>query len=398
MLNDYLDQLKSSNPEVRREAIIALGKLKDPAALGALADIYRNDPDPELRDLALKAGRYIRSAAADTHSATASTATPATPSLDSDANVIETMPEVPVKASNVEKAKGYFNQALDFQVRNMPEKAIEALGKAIEANPNLRNDSMFVNLAMDVTNMGSGAAIRMLSDPLARREFIQSGTADYTDLPKPKRKGKPQVVAEEVSWGAALIDLTIYALVNGALVFIGALVAFEALMTVMFTAMPAAAGMQAPGVNTMSVSLPVALLYGLVYGVFQAIGLLIYDTAVHIVATTVMGGAGTLAGLVRKTTIFFTILIPIGTLIQFLPLLALNNPDLDGLFQAISLLFFGGALVYSGTLTGRAYQFGTMRGCVSIFVGVITLIVLSVCCVFALGSTLAQIVQNTGGF
>ncbi len=60
MFDRYLAQLKSADPAQRRQAIISLGKLGNFAAMPALADLYRTDPDPELRDLARKAGLAIR--------------------------------------------------------------------------------------------------------------------------------------------------------------------------------------------------------------------------------------------------------------------------------------------------------------------------------------------------
>ena len=57
---ERLDQLQNPDPAVRREAIIALGRSKDLAALPELAKVYKNDPVPELRELARQAGRYIQ--------------------------------------------------------------------------------------------------------------------------------------------------------------------------------------------------------------------------------------------------------------------------------------------------------------------------------------------------
>ena len=62
-LEQLIQQLRSPDAAQRRQAIMALANMRDPAALQPLAHIYRNDPDTELRELALKAGRYIRQAA-----------------------------------------------------------------------------------------------------------------------------------------------------------------------------------------------------------------------------------------------------------------------------------------------------------------------------------------------
>ncbi len=65
MLKSYLDQLNSSDAAQRRAAIIALGKLGDPVALPHLAQRYKIEPDPQLRDLIAKAGKHIQQVAAE---------------------------------------------------------------------------------------------------------------------------------------------------------------------------------------------------------------------------------------------------------------------------------------------------------------------------------------------
>ncbi|PJF24703.1 MAG: hypothetical protein CUN53_16490, partial [Phototrophicales bacterium] len=65
MIDEWIDQLRDSNPEVRRRAVIALGRTKDTAALRPLAEVFRTDPDPEVRELARKAGLYIRRSQSD---------------------------------------------------------------------------------------------------------------------------------------------------------------------------------------------------------------------------------------------------------------------------------------------------------------------------------------------
>jgi hypothetical protein len=59
-MNDLFAQLKHPDAAKRRDAIIALGKRRDPAAMPYLADVFRTDPDPTLRELAKKAGQHIK--------------------------------------------------------------------------------------------------------------------------------------------------------------------------------------------------------------------------------------------------------------------------------------------------------------------------------------------------
>ncbi len=75
-----LAQLNDFDAAVRRQAIIALGKSRDLAALPYLATVVRTDPDPELRELARKAGQYVRQ-----NATTSSTGTPPEPAAPSPA-------------------------------------------------------------------------------------------------------------------------------------------------------------------------------------------------------------------------------------------------------------------------------------------------------------------------
>lgn len=60
MIDELIQQLDDVSPVRRKDAVIALGKSRDMAALRPLAKVYRTDPDPEVRELARKAGIYIR--------------------------------------------------------------------------------------------------------------------------------------------------------------------------------------------------------------------------------------------------------------------------------------------------------------------------------------------------
>lgn len=380
-MQPYLDQLHSADPAARRQAIIALGKQKDPAALGALADVYQSDPDPALRELAYKAGRYIKANAVET---------PAQPEPETAA-----IGDRAVSGRNIERAKGYFDRALDYQVRHDYARAAEMMGKAIEANPQLRDDSMFVNMAIELTGKGSGAAIATLRDPVARAELIDHfhGVAGE---PAGKRKGRPRP-ANADDWGPALLDIGIYGLVNGAIIFVLALVAIQALAGFILNAFNSASAGMPPNMvglqdlaGSRAISLPLAAFYAIVYALISMVSLLMTDGAVHLVATTVMGGEGTLPGLIRKTTLFFTVLVPISMLVSLLPALMRANPDTNAGLSLLSLAFGIGTAVWAGKLTGEAYDFGTARGCMSMFLGSLALGLLFACCFFTLGMALMQ--------
>lgn len=60
MFDQTLAQLQSPDVKLRREAIIELGKHGNMSVLPALANVFRSDPEPSLRELARRAGLAIR--------------------------------------------------------------------------------------------------------------------------------------------------------------------------------------------------------------------------------------------------------------------------------------------------------------------------------------------------
>lgn len=58
-LRMWLQKLQLPEPALREESIKAIAMLGDTIALGALADVFSTDPEPELRALAQWAGKSI---------------------------------------------------------------------------------------------------------------------------------------------------------------------------------------------------------------------------------------------------------------------------------------------------------------------------------------------------
>ena len=54
-----LERLKSKNPEIRLKSIAELRLLADPLALEALEQVYRTDPEADVRKAAQEAGYEI---------------------------------------------------------------------------------------------------------------------------------------------------------------------------------------------------------------------------------------------------------------------------------------------------------------------------------------------------
>jgi HEAT repeat protein len=55
-----IQALGHADPAIRKKAIVALGKSQDKDALPILANVYKNDPDPDVRQYARKAGQMLK--------------------------------------------------------------------------------------------------------------------------------------------------------------------------------------------------------------------------------------------------------------------------------------------------------------------------------------------------
>lgn len=166
-MNDLLRQLQHPDPDQRRRAIVALGRGADPAALPALARVYRTDPDPALRELALKAGRYLRQQTAGAP-AESPTKRPASPAAPLPGLAADSLPpkhvEQPVSHRNVQRAKQYASQAMDAYMAGDKARAAAHLRKALSINPNLTADKALVNLAGEVTGLPPREALAALQE------------------------------------------------------------------------------------------------------------------------------------------------------------------------------------------------------------------------------------------
>jgi HEAT repeat protein len=59
LVNYHINRLKDKNPQVRMNSIEELKHLNDADALQPLEDLYKNDPDADVRKAAQEAGRTI---------------------------------------------------------------------------------------------------------------------------------------------------------------------------------------------------------------------------------------------------------------------------------------------------------------------------------------------------
>jgi hypothetical protein len=231
--DEIIELLIDPDPEVRKSGVKELGKSKNPDALPYLAEVYRDDEDPEVRELARKAGVYIRKQAGEGAIArkpssqskrSSSTVDDSVASLyttdggslyagdggeDDLYTDIDDAPlpsELHVSAAAKERAKGLVEQALDFNMRGENGKATKTLQKALKIDPTLMHDSYTISLAANITGLGGPEAVQMLGpddDELRKRASSASGRSGA----RGGRSGTQILMAYGVLFGGAVVLL-----------------------------------------------------------------------------------------------------------------------------------------------------------------------------------------------
>jgi predicted esterase len=170
METDLIQKLKSSNPRERREAIDAIGKLEDRKALEILKQVYRSDPDPELRQYAREIGQnaWLRLKSVDTVSRL-DKAGPENqrsnllekPNAN---NIQEHDAKRNLSEQNRASALAQLKRGADFYVQGNNASAIKALSKAVELDATIARDQMTLNLAEKLIGLPPDEALKLLAN------------------------------------------------------------------------------------------------------------------------------------------------------------------------------------------------------------------------------------------
>ncbi len=336
MFEAYVEQLHSPDPEQRRQAIVALANSRDLAALRPLFEVFQHDPDPALRELALKAGRYIRRYAAP---------------RDEE--------EAQISPRDRELAQRLLDAATSYHLSGDRGRATDTLGKALSLNPALRKETFVANLITSLTGMSVDEAMPLLTHPNRRRALI--GKVGGKRRLQRMAEGPG---AESATWDNVMVDFVLYALVvalSMTAIFVFALDALRDLLE------------SAPSSNLVSDQLDVLLsasLVGLIllsgfYGIYSALTLAIQGGAIHLIATFFFGGDSPLVYLYRR-------LVPFQTYFMLAVALIFLVLALGGAWLTIPLVMAVvslGAGYWIARLVGEVYHFGTGLGCLTLILG-----------------------------
>lgn len=160
MAKDDLKKLRSKDPSERKEGIRSAAKSLNRSVLHQLATMSGDDPDPDIRKLAQQAGVYIRQKTGDIDSESS-------PQKSGKATTRAVVDE-----ASAQKARQYMQYA-SSQLDGDKTKAMKALVKAVELDPNLRDDSFYISLSESLTQLEGDEAIKALKDESRIERTVQ---------------------------------------------------------------------------------------------------------------------------------------------------------------------------------------------------------------------------------
>ncbi len=211
--------LRSTNPNDRMQGVKMVAQMQNERALRVLVQLSKNDENPEVRAYARKGAKYVARKLDEagnldmTHvetqvkiDAIEDEAAPAQ---------AEDVPEGPVDVPprQLRRAQGYVDEATQHHVNGITGKAVKALSKAIDANPNLRFDEYYKSLATSVTGLSEEDAIHSLVSSKKRQVLIDADRQKQTAASLDGHMAE----ANKHSWGTLAIDFGILS----AIVFLG---------------------------------------------------------------------------------------------------------------------------------------------------------------------------------
>lgn len=382
MLDSLLQQLQHPDPAERKQAIIALANAKDPAALPALQFLYQNDPELELREMALKAGRYIQMAqskqsAPPPGASAGSGSTPPPPPPPQYSSSTEEITQ-----RDIELSRGYLDATTGYFTQGDRGRAIESLGKALALNPKLQREPFAANLIVTLTGRPVSEGVPLLINPQSRADLVT------------KMGGKPKLKvqdhgkgADTATWSNVLIDLSLYAIITILATLAVFTVGLDGLQD-FYDQYSSLSMVESYGTqeeidwDVMSdISLALLIPIAIAAGIGSVVGLVLQAAGIHVAATMVLGGNGTLVYLLRRYVPFQTIVALIYGLVGVIMFVLLpSQPDMITIIAFLSVPASIALIYFSAALVADVYAFGWGSGCGAILIGgIIVSVGLGIC-------------------
>ena len=419
MDSKILQLIESADPLDRKKAVQMLAKMGGPEAIRYLGIIYKRDHDAEVKDLAVQAGKYIkRQQAKEVAQSIAAPFIEADEDAEPQPEIDDEYEPVVVPEGKQTQAKGMMDRALDLSMHGEKDKAIEAMAKAFKVNPNLRLDTYYMGIAMDVTGLDKNATTRLLTiDEKARKAKN-----------KAKLKNDGSGDTEDVTWETALIDLTLYYVIIAGIAIVGMVLIIQAFTNgfAMSTSCEGCSPQQIRNLTSMvqsfrsltGVGVLASVLYGLIVAAVNIVILLIYYVFMHLVATMLLGGDGTYRGLIHRGSmpliVSYGVTGVIGLITIYVSVRELFNPEtirqmsettmgmtstsntlmsVLGLVSTVATI--GGSIWFIGRVA-QNYDFSWSRGCwTNIITNIIIFAMSCGCYMMVLNSLIGSFMQSS---
>lgn len=381
-MEHLIQQLRNPDPTIRRNTIIGIGKRGDPRALKALKYVHQNDPDPQLRELAYKAGAHIAKRQTSQQQATPPPPPPPQEPQSGFAwhgelfeDDLKKKPEetarIEVSKQDEERAKVLLSRAMDYFMRGDRAKAAENLAKAVERNPNLRKDPMANGLVQDITGIKGGHAFDAILNSGSRKSMF---AADR----QLKTQQKLAETADDL--------MTVLVYLAGYFVLITAGVSIYLIIQFRYALENVDTTLDLNPYRYEDIGIITLIVVGVIYAIFNTFAMVGFGGAVHIVARWVLIGSGTMLGFLKKQIPFVATAMAISFAV--VSIFALSPDPTTG----ISLLFFNifGILIFLYLFAGlvaRYYNLGTIGGCVATVLGIILFGITNLAIIFILGAS-----------
>ncbi|MBZ0289679.1 MAG: HEAT repeat domain-containing protein [Anaerolineae bacterium] len=371
-----LKQIKHKDATERRKAIVALADSRDTAGVRALEDVAQNDSEPKLRELAARAAQHLQEQVAK---AAARAANPE--------SAYQGQKEIRVSEKQMARAREYVDQAMSMVVAKDNAKAVKALAKALQIDPSLKTDQYFLSLASNLFNTSNEEALRRLVSGDERGTYIKAQEQGKFLKRKTEHKSK----AQEIGWASAVFDLTIYAVVVGIITFLAPIV-FAQLMGKAIDyqksltpekyqeeTIKLSSQMEKVVKDVQNQSVGPLIVAGVVNGVGSAVSMVALCFLIHLFATKLLRGNGTMPFMMSQLVPFYSLMTPVFFIWSCLimGMVSIGAGLFGVLCSPIMALASFVVLFKSAGRIGTAYDFGSAKGCMSLAVGIVALAVVS---------------------
>ena len=190
MRQEWINGLKNSDPDVRKRTIIAMAESHDEDALRILKAIYEKDKNPQMRELAKKAGMHLWKTINADKAAVAPTVkiekkdipvqqpvqeeiieqppaqheeeSASLETFDIPESTPVSVPSVDINSKQIATARIHVTRATALIVKGERHEALRYLQNACHINPELLTEDLVLNLAKELTGLPKQEAMQAI--------------------------------------------------------------------------------------------------------------------------------------------------------------------------------------------------------------------------------------------